>query len=121
MKNNQMKYLFVFFLCFATLSHSQELKEFNTVRLKTSETLMLTYGSWSLANLAVSSYGWATTDYEAKYFHQMNFAWSVVNLAIAIPSYFRARTTVQEHFRFQKHGKPRIKLKNHSSLILPLT
>ena len=66
---------------------------------------MLTYGSWSLANLAVSSYGWATTDYEAKYFHQMNFAWSVVNLAIAIPSYFRARTTDPGAFSFSETWK----------------
>lgn len=87
-----MKYLFVFITCFSFSAQAQDIEEFNRVRLKAGEGLMLTYGIWSLANLGVSSYGWATTDYEAKYFHQMNVAWSIVNLGIAIPCYIRART-----------------------------
>lgn len=105
MKNYKLIYVFVFLLSFSIDGKAQELKEFNTVRLKTAETLMFTYGSWSVANLALSSYGWATTDYEAKYFHQMNFAWSVVNLAIAIPSYIRARRTDPASFSFSQTWK----------------
>ena len=100
-----MKYLLIFIFTVSTLAHSQKLREFNTVRLKTAETLMLTYGSWSLANLGLSSYGWATTDYEAKYFHQMNVAWSVVNLAIAVPCYIRAVTEDPGSLSFEQTWK----------------
>lgn len=100
-----MKYLLIFSLAISTFSHSQELKEFNTVRLKTGESLMLTYGCWSLANLGVSSYGWATTDYEAKYFHQMNVAWSVVNLGIAVPYFIRAVTEDPASLSFSETWK----------------
>lgn len=96
----------IFFILFLTtyLSFAQDnfLVDFNEQRLKTDKTLMITLGSWSLANAAVSAYGWATTENEAKYFHQMNVMWSGVNLALAIPGYFKARKSDPSTFSFAK-------------------
>lgn len=53
---------------------------------------MLTLGSWATTNLAVGGIGWASTPKgEAHYFHQMNFFWNTVNLALAVPGYLKAR------------------------------
>jgi hypothetical protein len=70
---------------------------------------MIGLTSWSLANVAVSSYGWATTENEAMYFHQMNVMWSGVNLALAIPGYFKARKTDPRSFSFVQTWKEQIK------------
>jgi hypothetical protein len=91
------------------LGLGQGLEEFNSERLKLDQNLMIGLTSWSLANVAVSSYGWATTENEAMYFHQMNVMWSGVNLALAIPGYFKARKTDPRSFSFAQTWKEQIK------------
>ena len=66
---------------------------------------MLTLGGWSLANIAVSSIGWATTENEAKYFHQMNTIWSGIDLALAIPGFLKARKADPASFSFAQTWK----------------
>ncbi|MFT5823320.1 MAG: hypothetical protein ACI8ZM_004581 [Crocinitomix sp.] len=88
-----MRLTLILFLLLPIYSHSQNLDAYNQERLKLSQNLMLGLGSWSLVNIGVSTVGWATTENEAKYFHQMNVMWSGVNLAFALPSYFKARKT----------------------------
>lgn len=78
----------------------QDLTEFNQERLNLDKKLMLGLGSWSIANVGVSSYGWATTENEAKYFHQMNVMWSGVNLALALPGYLKAKKGDASSFSF---------------------
>jgi hypothetical protein len=93
-------------LCFLSFTvHSQELKEFNQQRLDTDKKLMVTLGGWSLVNIAVSSIGWATTENEAKYFHQMNTIWSGIDLALAIPGFFKARKADAGSFSFAETWK----------------
>lgn len=94
-----MRFLFLIaFLPF--FSSAQDLSNYNQDRLKLDQNLMLGLGSWSVANIGVSSVGWATTENEAKYFHQMNVMWSGVNLALALPGYFKARKTDPNSFSF---------------------
>ncbi len=88
---------------------TQVLKEFNTSRLNLDEKLMIGLGTWSISNLAVSSYGWAATENEAKYFHQMNVMWSGVNLALAITGYLKAVRTNPQNISFSQTWKTQLK------------
>jgi hypothetical protein len=68
--------------------------DFNKQRIDIDKKLMLTLGTWSTANIIASSIGWATAgNGEAKYFHQMNVAWSAINLGLALPGYFKAKNS----------------------------
>ena len=88
-----MKRLILFMMWLPLFGKTQVLKEFNTSRLNLDEKLMIGLGTWSISNLAVSSYGWAATENEAKYFHQMNVTWSAINLGLALPGYFKAKNS----------------------------
>lgn len=83
--------IFLIVLFLYSAFYAQTVDQFNQSKSKVDQKLMLTLGSWSLANTAVGIYGWSKTEDESKYFHQMNVMWSGVNLALAIPGYFRAR------------------------------
>ena len=83
--------IFLIVLFLYSAFYAQTVGQFNQSKSKVDQKLMLTLGSWSLANTAVGIYGWSKTEDESKYFHQMNVMWSGVNLALAIPGYFRAR------------------------------
>jgi hypothetical protein len=96
-----MRFLVLLFLV-PFFSHAQNLDEYNQERLKLTENLMIGLGSWSVANMGVSGVGWATTNHEAKYFHQMNVMWSGVNLLIAVPSYLRAKNTDRKGISFSE-------------------
>jgi len=53
---------------------------------------MVGLGSWATSNFVVSGIGWATVPKsENYYFHQMNVFWNTVNIALAIPGYFKAK------------------------------
>ena len=95
-----MKRLILFMMWLPLFGKTQVLKEFNTSRLNLDEKLMIGLGTWSISNLAVSSYGWAATENEAKYFHQMNVMWSGVNLALAITGYLKAVRTNPQNISF---------------------
>ncbi|MDB2656623.1 hypothetical protein N9Y60_01065 [Crocinitomicaceae bacterium] len=83
--------LMLLVLLFVVNSNAQ-LNEYNQERLQMDKRLMLSLGSWATTNLAVGGIGWATTPKgEAHYFHQMNFFWNTVNVALAVPGYLKAR------------------------------
>lgn len=50
--------------------------------LKVENTSMIALGAWAAGNLAVSLHGLQNTDGETLHFHQMNTAWSSINLAL---------------------------------------
>ncbi|XOV67624.1 MAG: DUF6992 family protein [Fluviicola sp.] len=82
----------VLLMLFFTIHSNAQLNTFNQERLKLERGLMLTLGSWGVTNLAVGGAGWASTPKgEAHYFHQMNFFWNTVNVALAVPGYLKAR------------------------------
>jgi len=91
-KNMRVFFFTFFFLVFS--ARAQELSSFNQQRLQTDQRLMVTLGSWSAVNFIGSGIGWALSEPgEARYFHQMNVYWNVVNAALAIPGYFKSRNS----------------------------
>ena len=93
-------------------AYAQPLLEFNKTRLETDKRLMLTLGSWSVANFVGSGIGWAISENkEAQAFHQMNVLWNTVNLGLALPGYLKAKKanpslslaeTIKEQHRNEK-------------------
>jgi hypothetical protein len=80
----------VFFSSFITWA--QPVQNFNNERTQINKRLMIGLGSWATSNFVVSGIGWATVPKsEAYYFHQMNVLWNTVNIALAIPSYIKAK------------------------------
>ncbi|MBS1947090.1 MAG: hypothetical protein JST47_04940 [Bacteroidetes bacterium] len=76
-------------LCFFYSAFCQnEFDEFNIERLNATKHAMLVLGSWGAVNVVEGTIGIATTNGEAKYFHQMNLIWGATNFLIAAPSYF---------------------------------
>lgn len=100
-----MKQLLVLFLLTVTFAaHAQDtsyLRSFNQVRINNTKTAMLVLGSWGTANLAAGLIGNSTAHGEAKYFHQMNAVWGVVNLGIATASYLGNRRLDPGQYNWQ--------------------
>lgn len=86
-----MKLLALLLIIFSLNIRAQDFTPYNQSRLDLNKKLMIGLTSWSITNIGVSSLGWATTEGESKYFHQMNVAWSGVNLALSIPGLIKAR------------------------------
>lgn len=83
---------FAFLLLCLTHFRAQTLLNFNKERQQIDQQLMIGLGTWAASNFALSGYSWATAANEqTKYFHQMNVMWNTVNLALAVPGYFRAK------------------------------
>lgn len=69
---------------FLTNTHAQfDTKQFNKERLGINKKGMIVLGTWSAANIVSGAIGAATADGSAKYFHQMNLAWGVINGSLA--------------------------------------
>lgn len=80
--------LFLFLPTFVFGQVANFQKDFNSI----NEGLMLTLGSYAVANFAVSGVGYYTSDNEAtQRFHEMNVMWNTVNLGLAVPGYLRAK------------------------------
>lgn len=88
--------LFSFIIFFSMLVvRAQEVSNFNQHRLNYDKKLMLTLGTWATANLVGGGIGWATASSpEMRAFHQMNTMWNTVNLALALPGYFKAKKEI---------------------------
>ncbi|WP_041294003.1 DUF6992 family protein [Ignavibacterium album] len=86
-------YTSVFLFFFTLLANAQSdslLKDFHLERMNINESAMLALGSWAVGNILVGTYGNFKAGGEAKYFHQFNAMWNVVNLGIAAFGYFNA-------------------------------
>jgi hypothetical protein len=94
--NNQVKLLFLALLLIpisqliAQEDISDSLMSFHQSRMNINETAMLVLGGWAAANILIGAYGNFKASGEAKYFHQFNAAWNIVNLGIAAFGYFNA-------------------------------
>ena len=69
---------------------SDSLMSFHQSRMVINETAMLVLGGWAAGNILIGTYGNFKASGEAKYFHQFNAAWNIVNLGIAALGYFNA-------------------------------
>ncbi len=75
---------------YAQSSISDSLFNFHQSRMNINESAMLVLGGWAAANILVGTYGNFKSGGEARYFHQFNAMWNVVNLGIAAFGYFNA-------------------------------
>lgn len=75
---------------FAQGTSSDSLTFFHQSRMNINKNAMLVLGGWAAANILVGTYGNFKASGEAKYFHQFNAMWNVVNLGIAAFGYFNA-------------------------------
>ncbi|MBS4035382.1 MAG: hypothetical protein KGZ85_13005 [Ignavibacterium sp.] len=75
---------------FAQDSISDSLFSFHQNRMNINENGMLVLGGWAAGNILAATYGNFKAKGEAKYFHQFNAMWNVVNLGIASFGYFNA-------------------------------
>lgn len=90
---NKVFYISIFLFLFALLANAQSdslFQSFHLNRLNINESAMLVLGGWAAANILVGTYGNFKANGEAKYFHQFNAMWNVVNLGIAAFGYFNA-------------------------------
>jgi hypothetical protein len=78
------------FLCSLTVvaQDADFLDDFNKKRLQLNRSGMTVLGSWAVGNMAVGAVGYYNSSGSTKYFHQMNFFWNTVNLAIAGFGYY---------------------------------
>ncbi len=89
-------YLFLISLLISPIAFNQiqTLNEFNSKRVQYVEKGMLTLGAWSFANIASGTIGYLSSSGEARYFHQMNAGWNIVNAVIAGTGYFQNKKRV---------------------------
>ena len=94
--NTNLKIFFLFCLIFpvsvilAQDTFSEQLQSFHQQRKDINETAMLVLGGWAAGNILAGTYGNFKSSGEAKYFHQFNAMWNVVNLGIATFGYLNA-------------------------------
>jgi hypothetical protein len=69
---------------------TEYIQTFQQERNSINQTAMLVLGSWAVGNILVGSYGNFNAKDEAKYFHQFNAMWNVVNAGIATFGYINA-------------------------------
>ncbi|MDA7804229.1 hypothetical protein N8987_06605 [Crocinitomix sp.] len=97
-----MKYFLFVLLLIPSFGFSQELAPYNMERLKLDKNLMTGLGAWSLTNIGIGAVGWATSKGQRQAFHQMNVMWSGVNLALAIPGFFKAKNGTVNGLSFKE-------------------
>lgn len=94
--NKQTKILLLIFLIVPLVQlaaqdiFSDSLTSFHQSRMNVNESAMLVLGTWAAGNILIGTYGNFKASGEAKYFHQFNAMWNVVNLGIAAFGYFNA-------------------------------
>lgn len=89
---------------------SLSLEKFNRERIQTTKTAMIVLGGWSVANIATGLIAMGQTSGEAKYFHQMNAIWNVVNLGIATAGYLGNRKLNSGSYNMQGSIKEQNKI-----------
>lgn len=63
---------------------------------------MVVLGGWSVANITTGLIAMGQTSGEARYFHQMNAIWNVVNLGIATAGYLGNRRLDPAGYNWQQ-------------------
>lgn len=99
----------------STNGYSQEIEtNYLEKKIQIEKRSMATLTGWAGLNIVSGSIGWATTNDESKYFNQMNVAWNIVNLGIALPSLLRKHPTdlSDEEIVKQQHTIEKVLLLN---------
>ncbi len=83
-------FLFCLITSSAVAQKDSLILSFELLQQDISKTGMIVLGSWAVGNILIGTYGNFKANGEAKYFHQFNAAWNIVNLGIAAFGYFNA-------------------------------
>lgn len=67
-----------------------ELQNIHKRQVNIGKTSMISLNSWAITNIGYGTIASTQANGEAKYFHQMNAIWNVVNLGIGIPGIISA-------------------------------
>ncbi|MGB3467942.1 MAG: hypothetical protein WBA74_21835 [Cyclobacteriaceae bacterium] len=90
--NMKKLYLLMCLLFFGYLAVSQtsksSLESINSTRIDKTKTGMLILGGWAIGNMLTSPLLASRASGSAKYFHQMNGYWNIINLGIAGFGYY---------------------------------
>lgn len=90
-----MKYIVTLLILISSspccIAQQSQVDQFNLQQVKLVRNSMVVLGSWSTANLLYSGISIGDAKGSAKYFHQMNLAWSGVNIGLAALGYFGTR------------------------------
>lgn len=78
-----MKTIISIFIFFASVTFASETENFLEDHHNINRSGMATLGAWALGNIAIGAVGRASSKGVAKYFHEMNAAWNIINLGIA--------------------------------------
>ncbi len=96
-------------IAFFALSQSNDWKSYASHQESIEHQSMITLASWGGTNILVGAVGWATSEGQTKYFHQMNAAWGAINLGIALPALLREQplpasrqSTIQRQYKTEK-------------------
>lgn len=90
--------------------HEQDLNAFNKERLYINKTGMGILTGWSLVNMAEGGIGYfSAKEGEAKYFHQMNGMWGVINVVLGATGLVQAIRD-NKTYDFQNSLKQQYKL-----------
>jgi hypothetical protein len=83
--------ILIFITLYLTPSLAQNsLDDINTIRSKHTLNGMITFSSWTGANLIAGTIGVATTRGEVQHFFEMNLYFNAINVAIAVPGLIAA-------------------------------
>jgi len=87
-----MALLFVLLAVPAAAQSSLAMQSFQQERNTINKSGMIVLGSWAVGNILLGAYGNQKATGEAKYVHQFNAMWNLVNLGIATFGYLNATT-----------------------------
>lgn len=76
----------------ATAQSSFSMQSFQSERNAINKSGMFVLGSWAIGNILLGAYGNQKATGEAKYVHQFNAMWNLVNFGIATFGYVNAAT-----------------------------
>jgi hypothetical protein len=102
--------LFIFITVYNSPSQTS-LDEINQTRCQHTLNGMITFSSWTGANLVVGTVGVLTTKGEMQHFFEMNLYFNAVNLAIAIPGLIGAVKAKRTNLSFEQSVKEMQKIK----------
>lgn len=91
------------FFCLSNIAQAQvidtstmNLKDIQLRQTNFNKIAMISLNTWAVGNIAYGTVANFQTSGEAKYFHQMNAGWNIVNLAIGIPGIIGAYKAPKE-------------------------
>jgi hypothetical protein len=109
---NYSSFVILVLVFFSNNVQAEESEVFFAISASTNRIGMYVLGSWAIANILIGIYGWNKKSGSSRYFHQMNFFWNIVNLAIAGYALFQFSNTNPSVLTFADSLTEHLKTKN---------